>query len=148
MAILQAMALPWKARAAIAAVVAAVVGAVAFAPQPLSSPIRRVANYRADSANPIFNVPLDAGALRRAGELIPDDARETWFVHTRPEPQLGHDLLGAGLLFFTPALPAADAARARWILSYEARTRLPAGVEAQRTYRLGDAVYLVRVRPR
>ena len=119
---------------------------VAVAPGRLSAPIRRLANYRGDTRDPIYNAPLDARAIRRAGALLPDSRSVTYYIHTRPEPQLGHDLIGAGLLFFLPAVPVPSPREAQWILSYDAATLLPSGVRAERTYRVGRRIYLIRVR--
>jgi hypothetical protein len=120
--------------------------AVALAPGRLSTPIRRLANYRADTRDPIYNAPIDARAIRRAGALLPDSRSVTYYIHTRPEAQLGHDLIGAGLLFFLPAVPVPSPREAQWILSYEAPTRLPKGVRAARAYTVGKRIYLIRVR--
>jgi hypothetical protein len=135
-----------RARTGIAAAVALLTLGLALAPRPFSSPIRRLANYRADSADPIYNWPLDAHAIRRAGAILPNSTQATYYIHTRPEPQLGHDLIGAGLLFFLPALAVPDPREARWVLSYEAPTLLPAGVRALHVFRLGRRIYLVRVK--
>ncbi len=137
--------LSFRARAALLAVLALLTLGLALAPGRLGSPVRRLANYRADSAEPIYNWPLDAKAIRRAAAILPDSPHATYYIHTRPEPQLGHDLIGAGLLFFLPALPVPEPREARWVLSYEAPTLLPRGLRALRTYRLGRRIYLVRV---
>ncbi len=129
----------------LAALTLATIG-LALAPGRLGAPIRRLANYRADTRDPIYNAPVDAAAIRRAGALIPNSRHETYYIHTRAEPQLGHDLIGAGLLFFLPALAVPDPKDARWILSYEAPSLVPRGVQAARTYRLGPKIFLVRVR--
>jgi hypothetical protein len=121
--------------------------AVALAPGRLSSPIRRLAAYRADTREPIYNFPLDRRAIRRAGAILPDSRSATYYIHTRPEPQLGHDLIGAGLLFFLPAVAVPGPFDAQWVLSYQAPTLVPKGVVAGKTYRLGDRIYLIRVRP-
>jgi hypothetical protein len=120
--------------------------AVALAPGKLSAPIRRLANYRADTRDPIYNARIDAQAIRSAGALLPNSRRVTYYIHTRPEPQLGHDLIGAGLLFFLPAVAVPSPREAQWILSYEAPTRLPKGVRAERSYTVGKRIYLIRVR--
>lgn len=138
--------LPLRARAALVAVLALVTLGLALAPRPLSSPIRKLANYRADDADPIYNWPLDARAIRRAGAILPDSDRVTYYIHTRPEPQLGHDLIGAGLLFFLPARAVPSPREAGWVLSYEAGSLLPQGLRAERRYDLGPRIYLVRVR--
>ena len=135
-----------RARGVLLAALALTTVGLALAPGRLGAPIRRLANYRADTRDPIYNAPLDAAAIRRAGALIPNSRRETYYIHTRPEPQLGHDLIGAGLLFFLPALAVPDPRDARWILSYEAPSLVPSGVQPERTYRLGPKIFLVRVR--
>ena len=135
-----------RARGALLAACALVTTGLALAPGRLGAPVRRLANYRADSRDPIYNAPIDPAAIRKAGALIPNSRRETYYIHTRPEPQLGHDLIGAGLLFFLPALAVPDPKDARWILSYEAPSLVPRGVRAGRSYRLGPKIFLVRVR--
>jgi hypothetical protein len=138
--------LPLRLRLGLVALLTLATVAVALAPGRLSAPIRRLANYRADTRDPIYNAPLDAQAIRRSGALLPNSRGVTYYIHTRPEPQLGHDLIGAGLLFFLPAVPVPSPREAQWILSYEAPTRLPKGVRAERTYDLGGRIYLIRVR--
>ena len=85
-------------------------------------------------------------AIRRAGAILPDSRGVTYYIHTRPVPQLGHDLIGAGLLFFLPAVPVPSPREAQWVLSYDAPTLLPKGVRAEKTYRVGERIYLIRVR--
>jgi hypothetical protein len=138
--------LPLRARAAIVGVLALATLGLALAPRPLSSPIRKLANYRADGPDPIYNAPVDARAIRRAGAILPDSGRVTYYIHTRPAPQLGHDLIGAGLLFFLPARAVPSPREARWVLSYQAPTLVPKGLRAERTYEVGPRIYLVRVR--
>jgi hypothetical protein len=138
--------LPLRARAALVGALALVTLGLALAPRPLSSPIRRLANYRADSREPIYNATIDARAIRRAGAILPNSDRVTYYIHTRPEPQLGHDLIGAGLLFFLPARAVPSPREAGWVLSYEAGSLLPPGLRAERTYEVGRRIYLVRVR--
>ena len=140
--------LSYKGRAGVVAGLTLATLGLALAPGPIGSPIRKLANYRADTRDPIYNWPLDPRAIRRAGTILPDSESATYYIYTRPEPQLGHDLIGAGLLFFLPALAVPDPREARWVLSYEAPTLLPGGVHAERTYELGRRIYLVRVRPR
>jgi hypothetical protein len=131
-------------RAALLGVLVAATLGLAVAPAPLRSPIRKLANYRADGRYPIWNSPeIDGSALRRAGAIIPDSPRETYYIDTRNEPQLGHDLIGASLLFFLPARPVPKPDQARWILLYHTGPgAVPAGPG---TYRLGDGIALVRL---
>jgi hypothetical protein len=135
-----------RARLGLVALLTLLTVSVALAPGRLSSPIRRLANYRADTRDPIYNAPLDPQAIRRAGALLPNSRGVTYYIHTRPEGQLGHDLIGAGLLFFLPAVPVPSPREAQWILSYDAPTRLPKGVRAERSYTVGKRIYLIRVR--
>jgi hypothetical protein len=131
-------------RAAIVGAVFAAAALLAVAPRPLSSPIRKVANYRADSREPIYNYPLDGAAIRRAGKIVSASGRTTYYIDTRPVPQLGHDLIGATLLFFLPARPVPSPREADWVFQYQPQTdkRWP----ARRTYDVGDGIRLLRVR--
>ena len=118
---------------------------VAVAPGRLSSPIRRLANYAADGPDPIWDTAVDGAALREGGRILPDHATYAlWFPAA--DGQLAHDLQGATLLFFTPALPMKRVADAGWVLSYHAPRLLPRGMRAERTYTLGPRIYLVKVR--
>ena len=139
--------LPLRARLGLVGLLTLLTFGVALAPGRLSSPIRKLANYRADTRDPIYNYPLDPRAIRRAAAILPNSRQATYYIHTRPEPQLGHDLIGAGLLFFLPAVPVPSPREARWVLSYEAPSLLPKGVRAARTYQVGRRIYLVRLRP-
>jgi hypothetical protein len=138
--------LPRRTRAALVIALTLLTVGLAVAPGRVGSPIRRLANYRSNSADPIYNWPLDPRAIRRAGALLPDSKDVSYYIHTRPEPQLGHDLIGAGLLFFLPAVPVADPHVAQWVFSYEAPTLVPPGLHARRIYQVGRRIYLVRVR--
>jgi hypothetical protein len=135
-----------RARATLVIALTLLTVGLAVAPGRVGSPMRRLANYRSNGPDPIYNWPLDARAIRRAGALLPDSNGVSYYIHTRPEPQLGHDLIGAGLLFFLPAVPVADPSEARWVFSYQAPTLLPAGLQPGRIYRVGRRIYLVRVR--
>jgi hypothetical protein len=135
-----------RVRATLLAALALITLCLAVAPGRLGAPIRKLANYRPNTADPIYNWPLDARAIRRAGEILPDSDRVTYYIHTRPQPQLGHDLIGAGLLFFLPALAVPDPREAQWVLSYEAPRLVPPGLRPIHVYPLGKRIFLVRVR--
>ena len=135
-----------RARLALVALLTLLTVGIALAPGRLSSPIRKLANYRADTRDPIYNYPLDARAIRRAAAILPNSKSTTYYIHTGPVPQLGHDLIGAGLLFFLPAVPVPSPREARWVLSYDAPTLLPKGVRAARTYTVGPRIYVIRLR--
>lgn len=132
-------------RAAVAAAVFALAGLLAVAPRPLSSPIRKVANYRADSREPIYNYTLDGAAIRRAGKIVSASGPTTYYIQTRPIPQLGHDLIGATLLFFLPARPVPSIRDADWVFDYRAGSP-PPPFRIVRAYDLGDGIRLMRVR--
>lgn len=134
-------------RTALIALLAAATLGLAVAPAPLGSPIRKLANYRPDTRYPIFNSPdVAAPPLERAGAIVPDSKRETYYIWTRDDPQLGHDLIGASLLWLLPGRPVPTPSEARWILSWDAPSALPPGVVARQTYHLGGRRYLVRIR--
>jgi hypothetical protein len=141
-----------KARALIVLAVGCAAAIGATVPR-LDGPISRLANYRADSADPIWDnrssPATDSAALRAAGRILPSDATYYLYVPTGP-PGLFHDVQGAALLFFSPALPVQTPADASWVLSYRPpgyppRPLLPADVVARQVYRLGGGVALVRV---
>jgi hypothetical protein len=136
-----------KARGLIVLAVACAATLAATVPR-LDGPVSRLANYRADSADPIWDnrsaTPTDGRALRLAGKLMP--SHTTYWLDVDPSvPGLSHDVEGAALLFFAPALPVARPADAEWVLNYGARPLLPAGLRAARVYRLGAGIALVRV---
>ncbi len=142
----------WRARLLLGLAIAGGVAALAAAPA-LDGPISRLANYESDGPDPIWDVPgIDSAALRRAGELLPDDAR--YFLFTPPAGQdapyestlrAGNVLAGA-FLFLAPAAQVRLPADADWVLSYQAPTLVPPGLRAERTVALGEGVFLVRVR--
>lgn len=116
--------------------------AVAVAPRPLGAPIARLANYEADGPLPIYNVPIDDAALRRAGELLPDDT--TYYIHSRDEPGFtvfDHDLRGAAYLYLLPAVPVQRPEDAEWVLSYRADEPPPFGRERLTA---GQGIFLAR----
>jgi hypothetical protein len=137
-----------KARALIVLAVACAATLAATVPR-LDGPVSRLANYRADSADPIWDNsrgprPTDGAALRRAGELLPAHAAY-WLDVDQSVPGLQHDVEGAALLFFAPALRVERPADADWVLNYGARPLLPPGLRPERVYRLGAGVALVQV---
>jgi hypothetical protein len=133
-----------KQRILILAVLTLATAGIAAAPHPLSSPIAKLANYHADSGDPIYDTTIDASALRRAATLLPD--RTTYLIWDDPSnAQLDENLHGATGLLFTPALPVADSARASWVLSYDAPTLLPKGLRPARVITLDPGIALVRV---
>jgi hypothetical protein len=134
-----------RARILVVCGLALVTALLAVAPRPLSSPIRRLANYRADGPDPLWDTrpALDGAAIRRAGELIPDGS--TYWIYG-PGGQWVHDLQGAGFVFFPTALPVGRASQAEYVFSYERQRLLPPGLRASRVWRVGPRIFLVKVR--
>ena len=105
------------ARAAVLAASALTVVLLAVVPSPSHSPLGRVANVDGDGPAPRFDAPIDAGAVRRAGDDVPDD--ETYAVFApRADPLLQGNLKAAAQLYLAPSLPVQDLNRAQWILVY------------------------------
>jgi len=108
--------LPSASRVAAAAVAAAILVSPAV-PGPLGEPGRRLANTESDGRDPHWDRPLDGEALRRAGEVVPDDV--TYVIDAPGEdPVLQGNLKAAAQLFLAPALPVQAPRDAEWVLRY------------------------------
>lgn len=138
------LARPWRVVVFLTA--AALVAGTGLLPGRLSSPVQRLVNVDADTASPIYDIPVDDAAMRRAGEIVPDDAF-FYFSWPSDEPQYEHDLNGATHLYFSPAIPVRDPARAEWFLGYLVPPAVPEGRRVVKRFRLGKDVELVRVAP-
>ena len=113
-------------------------------PSPAGSPLGRLANIDADGPDPLWDTPVDGAAVRRAGELLPDDARYlVWAAGA--SPLLQGNLKAAAQLMLAPALPVQDPAAAEWVLSYRASPGLPPGLGSRESLSLGPGILLVRV---
>jgi hypothetical protein len=135
---------PARREVALVLVLVAATAVVASVPG-LNTPVARLAAYEGDGPEPLYDAALDAAAIRRAGELLPD--RTTYSVYAPAvRPLLAGNLKAAAQLFLAPALPVHDLAQADWILSYGAPQPLPAGLRALRIHRLAPRVALVEVR--
>ena len=134
-----------RARILVVCALAAITTILAVAPRPLSSPIRKLANYKANGADPLWDARpvLDGAAIRRAGELIPDGT--TYWIYG-PGGQYVHDLQGAGFVFFPTALAVGTAREAEYVFSYQRSRLLPAGLVPRRVWQVGDRIFLVRVK--
>jgi hypothetical protein len=111
-----------------------------------ASPLERLVNVEADGPGPIYNVPIDVGAIRRARSVLPKDA--VYYIHPPAgahSSALFHDILGTAYHYLLPSVPARDLTRARWVLSYQAPTLLPPGVRAARVHRVGNRVFVVEL---
>jgi hypothetical protein len=131
-------------RREVALLLALAVALLAFLVVPgLSWPVSKLAAYEADGPEPIYDARVDDGALRRAGELVPDGAR--YFLHTpHVSPLLAGNLKAAAQLYLSPALPVRDPQAASWVLRYGG-PGLPAGVRADTRIRLGPGIEVVHV---
>ena len=105
------------ARAALLAACTLAALLLALVPRASDSPLGRLANVDGDGPDPRFDVPLDAGALRRAGRLVPDG--ET-YIAAAPgaDPLLQGNLKAAAQLYLAPSLPVQSLERAQWALAY------------------------------
>jgi hypothetical protein len=131
-------------RIVVVAVLAVLVALAAVTPR-LDSPMRRLANYDADPAAPVTTVAVDLAAIRRAAKILPAGTTYYLYVNDQSRGQLTHDLDGVARLYLLPSVPVLRPQDARWILSWMQPQRLPAGFDAQRSYRLAAGIYLVRV---
>jgi len=103
---------------------------------------------RLDPGDPIYvhsssrrPARIDTGAIRRAGELVPNDA--VYFVDAPSSGTASDDVALAAQLFLLPAVRSTSAGAAGWILSYRSRARhRPAAA----TYVLSPDLRLAEVR--
>lgn len=131
-------------RLAIVAAVALLAVVGLLVPSPADSPLGRVANIDGDGRDPLWDTPVDGTAMRRAGGLLPDDAR--YFLWTPgATPLLQGNVKAAAQLFLAPAVPMQDPAAAAWVLSYQASPPLPPGIVADDTRSVGPRILLVRI---
>jgi hypothetical protein len=102
-------------RTLVVAVAAVVLVAAALL---VAGPARRLANVDGDGHAPLYDRPLDDRSLRRAGELVPDDA--TYYVDASgADPLSQGNLKAAAQLYLAPALPVLDPERAQWVVRLE-----------------------------
>jgi hypothetical protein len=99
-------------------VVAVAAFVLAAAALLVAGPAHRLANVDGDGRAPLYDRPLDDSSLRRAGELVPDDA--TYYVDASgADPLWQGNLKAAAQLYLAPALPILDRDRAQWIVRLE-----------------------------
>jgi hypothetical protein len=109
----------------------------------LSTPVSRLAAYDGDGPEPLYDARVDASALRRAGDILPDRTR--YYLHTPgASPLLAGNVKAGAQLFLAPALPVRDPREARWVVRYGG-SGLPAGVTAEMRVRIAPDVEVVRV---
>lgn len=130
--------------AVVAATLLASLGAAKFGPASVTWRLRRLVTEHATSVDPRWDIPVDGPAFRRAGALV--RRGETYYLwYPSTTLQYSHDLLAAGLLFLTPALPVQFPRDADWIVSYEMNGSAPPGIRVSSVKRVGALAYLIRV---
>jgi hypothetical protein len=114
--------------------------------------IARLPGYQPQTGDPIYfhfssRAPthVDTAAIRRAAQLVPDDA--TYAVQAPESSPSTHDVILAAQLFFLPAVLSLRADTVGWILSYRS-TSIPHGLRSTTSYRLDKDLLLVKVRRR
>jgi hypothetical protein len=134
------------ARREVAVVLALAAATLLFALVPgLSWPLSKLGAYEPDGREPEYDTGVNDAALRRAGALVPGDAR--YFLLTpHVSPLLAGNLKAAAQLYLSPALPVRDPREAGWVLRYGGPGD-PPGVRVVATTRLGPGIALLRVRP-
>jgi hypothetical protein len=96
-----------------------------------------------DGPDPIYSqrAKVDTAAIRRAGELIPDNA--VYYFTTASSNPTSDNVVLAARLFFLPAVQSQNPKLAGWILAY--RVRRPSSV-SRHVYTLDRDLRLIRVR--
>jgi hypothetical protein len=140
---------------AIALAAAGAVALLALHPAPLLQVFprygfvaRHMPDRQFDGPDPIYfhfgyrsPAKIDTAAIRRGGELIPDDG--VYYFRTGVADQTSENLMLAARLFFLPAVQARTPTPADWVLSD--RASRPTGVERE-VYRLNPDLRLTRLR--
>jgi hypothetical protein len=135
----------WGRRAAIVAVVFAVVGIAAALPK-LSSPIDRLINVKSNGRQPSYVNLADDAPIRAAARVIPDSATQTFFLQT--DSTYGLDLYGASHLYFPPAVQVGDLTLARWIVVYDVKApAIPPSRRVLHRYHFGSKLTLIELGP-
>ena len=102
-----------SSRAAFAAAAAALLAAAVV---PWSDgPLRRLAGGEGEGRDPMFDVELDAAALRAAAPLVGDSEYVTEWPGGSPLHQ--GNLKAAGQLYFARGLPVLERPRAEWVVA-------------------------------
>jgi hypothetical protein len=134
---------------------ATAVAVVAVKPGPLLRVFPRYApvtdhlpGRRLDTSDPIYfhvsserPASVNTAAIRRAGELVPDDA--IFYVRAPSSAPSSDEVMLAAQLFLLPAIQSRRPDAAGWILSY--RAPLPAEPSG-RVYELDGDLHLTKVR--
>jgi hypothetical protein len=147
-----------RGRFAIGVAAGAAVASIALVPRA-SSPLLRVfpryspavhhlPGRSLDAGDPIYfhvgyqrAARVDTAAIRRAGELVPNDA--IYYVRTPASDPTRGDIVLAAQLFLLPAVQSKNPSAAGWILSY--RSPAPTA-RARQVYELGPDLRLTEVR--
>ncbi len=109
--------------------------------------LQRLPGRGIDTSDPVYvhfgrqgTVRIDTTAIRRAGELVPDDA--VFYIEVLESDPGADDVRLAAKLFLLPALPAQRPDTASWILTY--RSPLTGRVPARRVEILGGGLVLTQ----
>jgi hypothetical protein len=132
------------ARAGLLAVVALAALVAVLVPSPSDSPLGRVASIDADGPDPRWDTPVDGTAVRRAADVLPQDARYLVWAQGA-SPLLQGNLKAATQLLFTPALPVRDPDAAEWVFSYRASPAVPTGLQVAEQFPVGPGIVLLRI---
>jgi hypothetical protein len=105
--------------------------------------LRRLPRYEGQSGDPDMgrlNARIEIAAVRRAAELVPDDA--LYYVDA-PEP-FAEGLDRVARLFFVPSVAVRRPDDAAWILAFRSRSP-PPGVVTLDSFELGRELSLLRI---
>jgi hypothetical protein len=103
----------------------------------------RLAGYEPDRIDPAFHTEIDVDAFRRAGRALPPGGR--YFMVVPARPLVYTDVLSATRIYAPWAIPVSDAAKADWVIAYDAPLpRVGRGYSTVRTW--GSFLYLGHVK--
>jgi hypothetical protein len=106
----------------------------------------KLPGHPADPPDPPFGVPIDVAAIREAANMIPVGA--TYQATFENRPGLGYNVNAATALYLADALRVKRLSDAEWVISYEARPPIPAGLNPLVALRVGPHVLLIKTRHR
>ena len=110
--------------------------------------VEHLPGRRLDTGDPIYfhfgsnhAASVNTGAIRRAGELVPDDA--IFYVRAPSSDPRSDDVILAARLFLLPAIQSRSPEAADWIISF----RAPVPTRSSgRVYEFDDDLRLAKVR--
>jgi hypothetical protein len=109
--------------------------------------VRHLPGRELDGPDPIYfhfayrsPADVDTAAIRRGGELVPNDA--VFYFRTGVANRTSENVMLAARLFFLPAVQSRTPTLADWVLSYRAR---PSSGVAQEVYSLNPDLHLAQL---